>query len=239
MRADEVERSQNYLFRINVLVACLSESQEDMNETPKDIIVDHHDIIASETLSKLDFQHPSRKELFTKRVKRTPKPTLKAKTSSSPFTTATANKAAAKDTAQRPRRGRKGKSIYRGVSHTREGKFRAVLYVERKQIYLGVFSDEESAARAHDRGVLAHSLGEAYLNFKSVEKEDSAHIPAPVDGNNLDRLILDTGCESKKRQAASSRNYNTADVKGPMILSKKRRTGLLSENLPLGGQQNE
>ena len=53
-----------------------------------------------------------------------------------------------------------------GVSHTREGKYRAVLYVERKQIYLGVFNDEVSAARAHDKGVLAHGLGDAYLNFK-------------------------------------------------------------------------
>lgn len=53
-----------------------------------------------------------------------------------------------------------------GVSHTREGKFRAVLYVERKQIYLGVYNDEVSAARAHDKGVMTHGLGEAYLNFK-------------------------------------------------------------------------
>ena len=34
----------------------------------------------------------------------------------------------------RRRRGRKGRSIYRGVCVTREGKWRAVIYMERKQV---------------------------------------------------------------------------------------------------------
>lgn len=40
-------------------------------------------------------------------------------------------------TAPRRRRGRKGRSIYRGVCVTREGKWRAVIYKERKQVRFG------------------------------------------------------------------------------------------------------
>lgn len=42
--------------------------------------------------------------------------------------------AAVPPTAPRRRRGRKGRSIYRGVCVTREGKWRAVIYKERKQV---------------------------------------------------------------------------------------------------------
>ncbi|KAG5191745.1 hypothetical protein JKP88DRAFT_266453 [Tribonema minus] len=112
-----------------------------------------------------------------KRVKRAPNPTFKAAGAGEPSPSA-----ALRDANNRPRRGRKGKSIYRGVSHTREGKYRAVLYVERKQIYLGVYNDEVSAARAHDKGVLAHGLGHAYLNFKLEEAAasdgDDARVPS-------------------------------------------------------------
>lgn len=46
----------------------------------------------------------------------------------------TASSAKAKSPTAHRRRGRKGKSVYRGVCVTREGKWRAVIYKERKQV---------------------------------------------------------------------------------------------------------
>jgi hypothetical protein len=77
------------------------------------------------------------------------------------------------------RRGRKGKSIYRGVCVTREGKWRAVIYKERKQLYLGVFESEVQAALAHDRAARHHCGAEATLNFLD---EDEMLPPSPHRG---------------------------------------------------------
>ncbi|CAN0408881.1 unnamed protein product, partial [Laminaria digitata] len=68
-------------------------------------------------------------------------------------------------TAPRRRRGRKGRSIYRGVCVTREGKWRAVIYKERKQLYLGVYESELEAAKAHDRAARFHFPDKSMTNF--------------------------------------------------------------------------
>ncbi|KAG5184928.1 hypothetical protein JKP88DRAFT_137719, partial [Tribonema minus] len=54
---------------------------------------------------------------------------------------------------------------YRGVCVTREGKWRAVIYKERKQLYLGVFESEVDAAKAHDRAARQHFGDQAMVNF--------------------------------------------------------------------------
>eukprot|EP00752_Nemacystus_decipiens_P001914 g1843.t1 len=70
------------------------------------------------------------------------------------------------------RRGRRGKSVYRGVCVTREGKWRAVIYKERKQLYLGVYESEVDAAKAHDRAARFHFAESAVCNFDSEHEAD-------------------------------------------------------------------
>ncbi|CAM9496820.1 unnamed protein product [Scytosiphon promiscuus] len=70
------------------------------------------------------------------------------------------------------RRGRRGKSVYRGVCVTREGKWRAVIYKERKQLYLGVYESEVDAAKAHDRAARFHFADSAVCNFDSEHEAD-------------------------------------------------------------------
>lgn len=52
----------------------------------------------------------------------------------SPLAAVTAAAVKSKAPTTHRRRGRKGKSVYRGVCVTREGKWRAVIYKERKQV---------------------------------------------------------------------------------------------------------
>ncbi|CAM9097929.1 unnamed protein product [Chrysoparadoxa australica] len=75
------------------------------------------------------------------------------------------------------RRGRKGKSIYRGVCVTREGKWRAVIYKERKQLYLGVYESEIDAAQAHDRAAREHFRENAMVNFPLANEIAQEGIP--------------------------------------------------------------
>ncbi|CAN0120115.1 unnamed protein product, partial [Ascophyllum nodosum] len=75
-------------------------------------------------------------------------------------------------TAPRRRRGRKGRSIYRGVCVTREGKWRAVIYKERKQLYLGVYESELEAAKAHDRAARFHFPDKSMTNFATEAEAD-------------------------------------------------------------------
>ncbi|CAN0515569.1 unnamed protein product, partial [Ectocarpus sp. 12 AP-2014] len=72
----------------------------------------------------------------------------------------------------RRRRGRKGRSIYRGVCVTREGKWRAVIYKERKQLYLGVYESELEAAKAHDRAARFHFPDKSMTNFATEAEAD-------------------------------------------------------------------
>eukprot|EP00612_Vaucheria_litorea_P004361 CAMPEP_0171462290 /NCGR_PEP_ID=MMETSP0945-20130129/6383_1 /TAXON_ID=109269 /ORGANISM="Vaucheria litorea, Strain CCMP2940" /LENGTH=210 /DNA_ID=CAMNT_0011988779 /DNA_START=282 /DNA_END=914 /DNA_ORIENTATION=+ len=96
------------------------------------------------------------------------------------------------------RRGRKGKSIYRGVCVTREGKWRAVIYKERKQLYLGVFESEIDAAKAHDKAAREHFGEQAMINF--LEPQDSQsmqHIPPPSAVNTSVTSISPVNASNK------------------------------------------
>lgn len=66
---------------------------------------------------------------------------------------------------RRRNRGPKGYSQYRGVCITRTGKWRSVIYVQRKQHYLGVFDSEIEAAQAYDRAAIRFFGNAGKLNF--------------------------------------------------------------------------
>ncbi|CAM9237130.1 unnamed protein product [Choristocarpus tenellus] len=76
------------------------------------------------------------------------------------------------------RRGPRGQSRYKGVCITRAGKWRAVIYIGRKQKYLGVFDSEFDAAKAYDVAALQHFAEGAKLNFT---KDDQAANQYPTD----------------------------------------------------------
>lgn len=69
------------------------------------------------------------------------------------------------------RRGPRGQSRFKGVCITRAGKWRAVIYIGRKQKYLGVFDSEFDAARAYDHAAVEHFAEGAKLNFPGGLKE--------------------------------------------------------------------
>jgi hypothetical protein len=71
------------------------------------------------------------------------------------------------------RRGPRGQSRFKGVCITRAGKWRAVIYIGRKQKYLGVFDCEEDAAVAYDSSAVSYFGKGAKLNFP-----DAPHVPA-------------------------------------------------------------
>ncbi len=59
----------------------------------------------------------------------------------------------------------KGRGLYKGVSVTAEGTYRARLMLNRREIWLGRYDTPEEAARAYDRGAVEHFGAFARLNF--------------------------------------------------------------------------
>lgn len=81
------------------------------------------------------------------------------------------------------RRGPRGQSRFKGVCITRAGKWRAVIYIGRKQKYLGVFDSEYDAARAYDSSALQHFAEGAKLNFpEGIEQQSSETTQFSVSG---------------------------------------------------------
>lgn len=66
------------------------------------------------------------------------------------------------------RSGRPSLSQYKGVAPKRQ-KWRAQIVVDRKEIYLGVFSSEEEAAHAYDKAARQYHGEFALLNFQDEE----------------------------------------------------------------------
>lgn len=77
------------------------------------------------------------------------------------------------------RRGPRGKSNYRGVCITREGKWRSVIYKDRKQVYLGVYDSEIEAAQAYDRASREYFGENANLNLPNELPRDMGPIVLP------------------------------------------------------------
>lgn len=72
------------------------------------------------------------------------------------------------------RRGPPGQSRFKGVCTTRGGKWRAVIYIDRKQKYLGVFTNEYDAAKAYDVSAVQLFGNGAQLNFpEGIEQQSS------------------------------------------------------------------
>lgn len=80
------------------------------------------------------------------------------------------------------RRGPRGQSRFKGVCITRAGKWRAVIYIGRKQKYLGVFDSEFDAARAYDAAALEHFAEGAKLNFPDGIEQQLNDISSGVAG---------------------------------------------------------
>ena len=69
-------------------------------------------------------------------------------------------------------RGPIGSSGFKGVcmarsAHSHQKRWRAVLYIGKKQLYLGTFDNEISAACAYDAAAVMYLGTDTYLNFPS------------------------------------------------------------------------
>jgi hypothetical protein len=63
-------------------------------------------------------------------------------------------------------------SKYKGVSWVRSsGKWKAAIQVDKKNLHLGYFEDEEEAARAYDAAARKYQGEFAYQNFGGEEKQ--------------------------------------------------------------------
>tara|TARA_B110000208_G_scaffold128384_1_gene156082 strand:+ start:106 stop:1038 length:933 start_codon:yes stop_codon:yes gene_type:complete len=76
------------------------------------------------------------------------------------------------------------KSIYKGVSGTASGKWLARIRYGKVQIHLGTFFDEQAAARAYDKEIIARSIDriDRPLNFPAGEDSAAAADPHQDEG---------------------------------------------------------
>lgn len=118
------------------------------------------------------------------------------------------------------RRGPRGQSRFKGVCITRAGKWRAVIYIGRKQKYLGVFDSEFDAARAYDVAALEHFAEGAKLNFP--------------DGIEQQLNDLSSGCVSRSFSTAGAGGAAAARSETPPALdcagSKRSRKSAFGEH---------
>ncbi|CAM9833029.1 unnamed protein product [Phaeothamnion confervicola] len=116
------------------------------------------------------------------------------------------------------RRGPRGQSRFKGVCITRAGKWRAVIYIGRKQKYLGVFESELEAASAYDVAAVLHFGAGAKLNFAADAQMQAAIRPAGTGrrgGGAGDRAGANTrgggGGDGGVRGAGGSVDGRTSD----------------------------
>jgi hypothetical protein len=75
-------------------------------------------------------------------------------------------------------------------------RWRAHIYYDNKQHYLGTFDTNQEAALAHDRAAREHSEGVRKLNYDSIDAAEEAAAQAEAEHT----LVHDIGAEPKHRQ---------------------------------------
>lgn len=114
------------------------------------------------------------------------------------------------------RRGPRGQSRFKGVCITRAGKWRAVIYIGRKQKYLGVFDSEFDAARAYDAAALEHFAEGAKLNFPDGIEQQLNDISSGVSGRPF--ATAGAGGEAAPRSSTPPAFLDTmANVPGGLL----------------------
>lgn len=127
------------------------------------------------------------------------------------------------------RRGPRGQSRFKGVCITRAGKWRAVIYIGRKQKYLGVFDSEFDAARAYDAAALEHFAEGAKLNFPDGIEQQLNDISSGVSG----RPFSTAGAGGEVASRSSTPPFLDGGVSAPLPSSggnKRSRKSAFGEH---------
>jgi len=117
------------------------------------------------------------------------------------------------------RRGPRGKSNYRGVCITREGKWRSVIYKDRKQVYLGVYDSELEAAQAYDRASREYFGENANLNLPNEVPPD------------LGPIVLPSAAKAEKSAAQKSTQQPSIKIQVPKPTPKIAASQTLDHSL--------